>query len=471
MQALGAVLTAGVAALLLAEGLDTGFAPTTAGVVICGALCVAALAAPPTRSPSLTAVAVTASFLFSLASTWATRRPEHTPGMTELFALLLLVARAARRSPPLQAAALTAGSSLAVMALPLRIRPSEYIHLTLIESVLLCCLPLMIMLGLLLRLRDLLRAREHAAIRQEQRLEYARDLHDFVAHHVSAIVTQTKAVRFVGADLIGDPEKLDRMLAGIESAGEQALDSMRGVVSVLRDGTPAPVRPARSLPAMLSETAAAFSTAGPPATTTVDPALSVRYVPPVIVDLAHRVVQESLTNVRKHAPTATRVTIHARPLPGVPGWLEVSVSDDGAAPAGPACRTDGSGDGTGRMDPDVGPPDPCPVKRDLDGPDLEERGPECRDARLHDRFTWPGRRSRTRWPGTRAWLTEPGRRSASSDRATGGGFGLVGLAERVEKAGGRITAGPQEGIGWLVLAELPLTGHPSENGRRAGLES
>ncbi|MGI5492463.1 sensor histidine kinase [Microtetraspora malaysiensis] len=415
MQGLGALLAAGVAALLLAEGLDTGFAPTTAGVVVCGALCVAALVAPPDRFPSLTAVAVTASFLFSLASTYATRRPEHTPGMTELFALLLLVARAARRSPPLQATVLTAGSSLAVMALPLRIRPSEYVHLALIEPVLLCCLPLMIMLGLLLRLRDLLRAREHAAIRQDQRLEYARDLHDFVAHHVSAIVTQTKAVRFVGADLIRDPEKLDRMLAGIETAGEQALDSMRGVVSLLRDGTPAPVRPARSLPAMLSATAAAFSTAGPPATATVDPALSGRYIPPAIVDLAHRVVQESLTNVRKHAPTATRVIIDARPLPGAPDRLEVSVSDDGATPAGPACRTDDSGGGTRH--------------------------------------------------------TGPGPRSAPSCGATDGGFGLVGLAERVEKVGGRITAGPQEGIGWLVLAELPLTGHPSENDRRAGLES
>ncbi|WP_438700553.1 hypothetical protein [Streptomyces antarcticus] len=43
-----------------------------------------------------------------------------------------------------------------------------------------------------------------------------------------------------------------------------------------------------------------------------------------------------------------------------------------------------------------------------------------------------------------------------SDNARGGGYGLVGMAERAEALGGRLTAGPAPEGGWLVTATLPL---------------
>ncbi|WP_372451822.1 histidine kinase [Streptomyces oryzae] len=63
-------------------------------------------------------------------------------------------------------------------------------------------------------------------------MEYARELHDFVAHHVTAIVAQTKAVRFATASgHAPPPAELDAMLGRIEQAGAEAdrLDAQHGL--------------------------------------------------------------------------------------------------------------------------------------------------------------------------------------------------------------------------------------------------
>lgn len=203
------------------------------------------------------------------------------------------------------------------------------------------CLLLLLTGWLLLRLRAHVRAREQG-IRQAQRLEYARDLHDFVAHHVTAIVAQTKAVRYVTEAGRGqDPAQLDQMLAAIEGAGSQALDSMRSMVSVLRERAPARMgqdgHP--DLAGLLSEMAAEFSAAGPRTTVTVDPRLDGRSLAPRTAEAVHRMVLESLTNVRKHAVAATAVTVTVRLVPGPPERLEVSVTDDGRARDGDAPGT------------------------------------------------------------------------------------------------------------------------------------
>ena len=70
------------------------------------------------------------------------------------------------------------------------------------------------------------------AARRDERLELARELHDVVAHHVAGIVVQAQAARLVAARR---PETLEPTLAGIESAGTDALDAMRRVVGLLRD--------------------------------------------------------------------------------------------------------------------------------------------------------------------------------------------------------------------------------------------
>ncbi len=349
-QALVALTGAAVAVALVAEGLDTAFAPTTAGVVVSGAVVVLALWVPVERLTRHVVLAVAASCALSVVSTRLAERPEHTPGMTELCALLLIVARVFRRCSIVRATVLAAGAAVAAVLLPLRISAPGYAALNLVEPAVLCGLVLAAVLGLCLRLRDSLRAREREAIRQAQRLEYARDLHDFVAHHVTAIVAQTKAVRFVSeAGRPPEPADLDRMLAGIEHAGAQALASMRAMVSVLRDGAPAPTGPAGRLSELLPGMAADFSAAGPRATVAVDPRLSRRRLPPEITEVVHRVVQESLTNVRKHSHAATGVTIEARIPSGVSDGFEVSVADDGRPGPGRAGRGEAGSAGFGLL--------------------------------------------------------------------------------------------------------------------------
>jgi signal transduction histidine kinase len=80
------------------------------------------------------------------------------------------------------------------------------------------------------------RARSVADARREQRLSLARDVHDFVAHEVSAMVVQAQAARVIGAR---EPRETMAALEGIEQAGLHALSAMDRAVEALRDATPA----------------------------------------------------------------------------------------------------------------------------------------------------------------------------------------------------------------------------------------
>ncbi|MFB9335765.1 sensor histidine kinase [Actinoplanes octamycinicus] len=157
--------------------------------------------------------------------------------------------------------------------------------------------------------------------RRAQRLQVARDLHDFVAHDISGIVAQAQAARFV-AD--SRPEAAGPALARIEAAGLAALDTMDRMVGMLHDADPATVRPLPTLdelPALVDR----FRAAGH---------LDVRLVHnagPVPRDsgaMAYRIVAEALTNVRRHAPGATRVEIT---VTGGASGVGVRVSDDSTA--------------------------------------------------------------------------------------------------------------------------------------------
>lgn len=371
--------------LVVLEGLNAPHPPMAAATMVSGVLCLAALAVPERLFARYAIGAAAVSCALTLVEAQLSQRPPNTPGLVELGVLLLLITRAVRRCPPLRAAGLAAGSTLAAVVLPLRIEERNSNLLNLIAVIAVCAVPFMVMVGLCLRLYDTLREREREAIRQGQRLEHARELHDFVAHHVTAIVAQTKAARFTAAaGHTQSPEDLDRMLAQIERAGSQALGSMRAMVSSLRDHTTASAttRPTGDPAGLrgLRDLTEEFSEVGPPAELTLAPELADRPLPPGILTTVHRVVQESLTNVRKHATGVGRVEVRIGVRPGAPEQLEVSVVDDGQGGASPAA----------------------------------ERSVE------------------------------------------GSGYGLVGLAERVEKVNGRITTGPRDGGGWHVVAVLPL---------------
>src|SRR5439155_20087375 len=101
-----------------------------------------------------------------------------------------------------------------------------------------------------------------ASVRAEQRAEFARDLHDFIAHHVTGIVVQAQGARIVAAD---DPQRAIAALEQIERAGVETMASMRRMVGVLRamDAEPdAPIAPLAGvvdLPTLVE----GFTAAGP----------------------------------------------------------------------------------------------------------------------------------------------------------------------------------------------------------------
>ncbi|MDQ1022146.1 signal transduction histidine kinase [Streptomyces afghaniensis] len=199
------------------------------------------------------------------------------------------------------------------------------------------------------RLRDLaerLRAEQRVSARRAvaaERARIARDLHDLVAHHVSAIALQAHAVTAVLPD---DTRAAGQGVAAISQAADTALDEMRGLVHLLADpptesdaegagvtakGAPLPQPSLRHLERLTGESEAA----GCPVTLTVTG--PVAELPPAVQVSAYRVVQEALSNVRKHAGAVpVRVGLACRD-----GRLTVTVEN--AAPAADRRPRPGSG--------------------------------------------------------------------------------------------------------------------------------
>lgn len=166
-----------------------------------------------------------------------------------------------------------------------------------------------------------------SAVRREQRLELAQDLHDFVAHDLTGMVAQAQAARFARAD---DVDHLRGALERIEYVGVAALDTMDGLVQVLHEGDAAPrsMRRIADVPALVERFRAER---GPEAVVRVefDDELDTR-VPRHVQATAYRVVVEGLTNVRRHAAPGSPVRVS---LGGTAdGALSVAVLNDvGAA--------------------------------------------------------------------------------------------------------------------------------------------
>ncbi|MFJ8161438.1 sensor histidine kinase [Streptomyces sp. NPDC096136] len=310
---------------------------------------------------------------FAAATTWTVTlllvlgsRPTVVWGAGEAVALLVLLSQVLLRAPARTAAVLGPVLGLGCMAVP--VRDADPGRFTLLFSVLTAVVTAY---SLLLRLQSVQRLRDLQAVRTAERLELARELHDLVAHHVTGIVVEARAARFTRVSA----ERAAEVFGRIETAGGEALGSMRRLVRVLREDDAAATAPATTPVAGLADIRdLARRFAGPPVVLSIEPGLEAR-IPGDVAATAHRIVLEALTNIGKHAATATAVRIGLRT---VPEGLEVRVADDGGHPA-----------------------------------------------RL-------------------------------SEKARGGGYGLVGMTERAEALGGRLTAGPAPEGGWLVTATLPL---------------
>jgi signal transduction histidine kinase len=169
------------------------------------------------------------------------------------------------------------------------------------------------------------------AIREERR-RIARDLHDQVAHHLGVISLQTGAAqRWLGRD----QGRTAAALASAEQASRTALETMPAILQALRsddrDAARVPQPTLADVDQLLDQLRAADvaierEVHGEP-----------RPLHPTVELTAYRVIQESLTNVTKHAGPA-RVTVRLR---YGPGRFEVEVEDDGHGPA--AAPGDGAG--------------------------------------------------------------------------------------------------------------------------------
>ncbi|MFH8371013.1 sensor histidine kinase [Streptomyces sp. NPDC018031] len=151
--------------------------------------------------------------------------------------------------------------------------------------------------------------------RRDQQLELAQDLHDFVAHDVSAIVVQAQAARFVAGT---DPLQAVRALERIEAAGLSALASMDRTVHALREAGGGPAAPAPGL-AALGELVERFEGGALEAEEAALAAL-----PREADTAAYRVAVEALTNVTRHAPGARTVRVTLRLASG---GIELAVAN------------------------------------------------------------------------------------------------------------------------------------------------
>ncbi|AUI58896.1 sensor histidine kinase [Amycolatopsis sp. BJA-103] len=320
----------------------------------------------PERTAALAGAAIGLSLVCSAVG-FLGKPAAQIDGDPEILALMLLTGAACHRVSRGLAGVLAVLSGLAMAAAPvLRYGDSST---TLTVAVLWALLwGGSIMIGLILRDGDARREAALVAARERERLELARELHDLVAHHITGVVVRTQAAGVVLAD---GPEH--DLIKEIEHAGAEALAAVRRLVMMLRD--PGHTSPVVARDLVRTVEAAAGEQEG--VTLRLAPGLADLAIAPETVSTVHRVVLESLTNVRKHAADARVITVTVEPADDQ-RYLRVEVVNDGLRP--------------------------------------------------------------------------------SRARRSAGGYGLIGMGERIAALDGRLSAGEHGERGWRVLAELPLPG-------------
>ena len=196
-------------------------------------------------------------------------------------------------------------------------------------------------------------------IRSQERVGLARELHDMVAHHVSAIAVQAQA----GRTLAGQrPEAALEALAVIEGEASRTLAEMRAMVRVLRDGAPAEYAPQPGVADLVS-----LARRDPVPVVDVEVPDDLDELPLQVDAAVYRLAQEALTNALRHARNASRVEIRvvegARKAattrdrrrtdrPGAAGEPRLRAAGDDRARAAArrhaACRADARGRVDGR---------------------------------------------------------------------------------------------------------------------------
>ena len=180
------------------------------------------------------------------------------------------------------------------------------------------CLPAA--LGAAIRYRGSARLREADQIRLREREQLARELHDTVAHHVSAIAIRAQAGRTVAAT---QPSAAVDALEVIEEEASRTLAELRALVGTLRDGQAADLAPQRGV-ADVVRLAHTSPDDGP--RIDVQLAGDLDDLRPLVGAAIYRIAQESITNAVRHARHATRIDVR---VTGDRDCVRLSVRDDG----------------------------------------------------------------------------------------------------------------------------------------------
>jgi len=157
-------------------------------------------------------------------------------------------------------------------------------------------------LGALVRFWTTSRTREIDQVRLREREQLARELHDTVAHHVSAMVIRAQAGRVVATS---DPEAAVDALRVIEEEGSRTLAEMRTMVGALRDREDASLTPLNGV-ADIERLARTID--GEPRVH-VGLTGDLDELGPAVGAATYRIAQESVTNALRHARNATRIDV------------------------------------------------------------------------------------------------------------------------------------------------------------------
>ena len=254
---------------------------------------------------------------------------------------------------------------------------------------------------------------EHMA--RGERARITRELHDVVAHHISMVAVQAETARLATAGM--PPAGAQRLLA-IGDTARAALTEMRRLLGVLREDAQTGAADRRPQPGLrqlnelldeardAAETGIRLIVSGP--VTTLDPGVELA---------AYRIVQEALTNSRRHAPgAAADVELHY-----TGDSLRVRIRDNGPGPPVPALNGPLGG----------GPLGDGPLRGGPLGVGALGGGP-------------PG--------GGPLGVGAPG------GGPPGGGHGVLGMQERAAAVGGTLRTAAAPGGGFLVEAWLPGKG-------------
>ncbi|BBG05024.1 MULTISPECIES: sensor histidine kinase [Pseudonocardia] len=225
--------------------------------------------------------------------------------LTEMFALAVITVATVRIAPVRVVVVTAAVSLVVIVGMPLMRVPTN-------DSEVFASLTTVGWAGTMVvatALRELWmrRSAQLAQTRNDERLELARELHDTVAHHVTAIVVAAQA----GVVVAGSrPEEAGRALESIERAGAEALDGMRRMVGVLRSGPDggADRAPGHGLDD-IDDLVGRFDPTRTRARLEISPEVRTATFGPAVAATAFRVVREALTNVHRHAPGATAVSV------------------------------------------------------------------------------------------------------------------------------------------------------------------